>query len=343
MAAVITERTQYMEPIAFFEYSLYQMSHIFLFWSFVGWCIEVIYMTLETGEYQNRGFLNMPICPIYGAGVLMAVIFFRPISHTIIPLYIVSVVLCTSFELLVGVGMEHLLHNRWWDYSHEKFNFKGYICLKISLLWGVGCVMVVRVVQPTVEKYINTLPLPVGIGVIVIMGLLIAIDLSASVRAVKNLNSMLKQIDEISRHMLGSAVKIGGGLARETLEIKEKYEKFIESRDTIAADIKGKYEKLVESRDSAISEMKIKLTESKDAALSEMRARYEKLINTRDKTVVRLLKAFPNIRSVPYSESMEKLKSRIFVKGRHGSKAARIEAGNADAYADFESGEDCIS
>ena len=63
-------------------------------------------MTLETGEYQNRGFLNMPICPIYGFGVLMVVIF-RPISHTIIPLFFTSGILCTVFELAVGLGMEN--------------------------------------------------------------------------------------------------------------------------------------------------------------------------------------------------------------------------------------------
>lgn len=316
-----------MTPVPFFDYTLYEMCHMFLFWSFVGWCIEVIYMTLETGEYQNRGFLNMPLCPIYGAGVLMVVTFFRPLSDTLFPLYLVSVALCTVFELSVGLGMERLFHNRWWDYSHEKFNFKGYICLKISLLWGLGCVIVVKIIQPMVERYIEALPLVLGLIIISLMGVLIAVDLSASVRAVRNLNNILRQIDEASRLMLGSAVRIGGGLAHETVELKEKYEKLIETRDAAAAEMKSKYDKLVESRNAAAAEMKTKLTDARGAALSEIKSRYEKLLNTRDRAVDRLIKAFPGIQSVSYAESMEKLKSALSERGVKKRGRARADPG----------------
>lgn len=266
----------YMNTLPFFGYSLYQMFHMFCIWAFIGWCIEVCYMTLETGQYQNRGFLNMPICPIYGFGVLMVVIFFRPLSHTILPLFIVTTILCTTFELLVGLGMEKLFHTRWWDYSCEKFNYKGYICLKVSLLWGFGCVLVVRVVHPLIEKLIDIVPVTAGMIGIVVMSILISIDLVASICAVNNLNNRLKQIDEISNLMLKSSIKIGENLANETNEIREKYDKLLESK-----------------------------------AASEIREKYEKLINMRDRQVERLLKAYPNIRSLSYSDSMEKLKDKI--------------------------------
>lgn len=265
-----------MTPLPFFEYSLYEMFHMFCIWSFIGWCIEVCYMTLETGEYQNRGFLNMPICPIYGFGVLMVVTFFRPLENTFLLLFAATTILCTTFELLVGLGMEKLFNTRWWDYSHERFNFKGYICLKVSLLWGVGCVIVVRVVQPMIEQLIDITPVNVGMVLLVIMSLLILIDVVASICAVNNLNNRLKQIDEISSLMLKSSIKIGEKLANETNEIREKYDKLGESK----------------------------------AAL-EIREKYEKLISMRDAQAERLIKAFPNIRSISYSESMDKLKARV--------------------------------
>lgn len=285
-----------MEPIPFIEYSLYQMFHMFIFWSFIGWGIEVCWMTLETGEYQNRGFLNMPICPIYGFGVIMVTVLFRPVSHTVIPLFIVTSILCTAFELLVGLGMEKLFGARWWDYSHERYNYKGYICLKISILWGMGCVIVIRLVQPMVEKIIDLMPVKMGLALILLWSVLIVIDLISSICAVNKLNNRLKQIDEISKIMLMSAVKIGENLSQETLDVKGKYDKFIEAKDAKTLALKQRYERIVSAADFKVSEWKDK---------------YERLINIRDHSVERLLKAFPHMRSISYSESMETLRKRL--------------------------------
>lgn len=272
------------------------MFHMFIFWSFIGWGIEVCWMTLETGEYQNRGFLNMPICPIYGFGVIMVTVLFRPVSHTVIPLFIVTSILCTAFELLVGLGMEKLFGARWWDYSHERYNYKGYICLKISILWGMGCVIVIRLVQPMVEKIIDLMPVKMGLVLIMIWSVLIVIDLISSICAVNKLNNRLKQIDEISKIMLMSAVKIGENLSQETLDVKGKYDKFIEAKDAKTLALKQRYEKIVSAADFKVSEWKDK---------------YEGLINIRDHSVERLLKAFPHMRSISYSESMETLRKRL--------------------------------
>lgn len=220
-----------MTIIPFIGYSLYQMALMFCFWAFIGWCIEVCYMTIETGEYQNRGFLSMPICPIYGFGVLMIAVFSRPIADKPLLLFVISLVLCTALELAVGLGMEKLFNTRWWDYSHEKFNYRGYICPKVSILWGLGCVLVIKVVQPLVETVVNHIPFKVGIIFIAIMAVLIAIDLTASLCAVANLNKRLKQIDDISALMLKGSIKIGEKLANETNEILDKYEKLLAIRD----------------------------------------------------------------------------------------------------------------
>lgn len=307
-----------MTVIPFIEYSLYQMFLMFCVWSFIGWGIEVCYMTLETGEYQNRGFLNMPICPIYGFGVLMVVVFFRPLEHTIIPLFVVTALLCTTFELLVGLGMEKLFNTRWWDYSHEKFNFKGYICLKVSLLWGFGCVIVVKVVHPAIEAAIDWLPVKVGMVIVVVMSVLILIDVITSVCAVNNLNNRLKQLDEISALMLKSSVKIGEKLANETNKFNDKYEKF---NDKAASEIK--------ERTSEIKEKTSEIT-------SDIKEKYEMLISMRDRQVERLLKAYPSIRSLRYSDAMDKLKEKILTyrlplksknaEQEEATKASEIEA-----------------
>lgn len=304
-----------METIPFLEYSLYQMFHMFIFWSFIGWCIEVCDMTLETGEYQNRGFLNMPICPIYGFGVLMVVIFFRPISHTFFPLFLSTMTLCTVFELLVGIGMEKMFGARWWDYSGKKFNYKGYICPEISILWGLGCVIVVRIVHPMVEKVVDLIPIKMGLGLICLWSVLIVIDLISSICAVNKLNNRLKQIDEISKVMLLSAVKIGENLAEKTLETKEKYDKIVESADAKTQEWKEKYYRYFPHRKDKqkIDEIEREygqIVNAEDFKISDWRERFENLVETKDSSIERLLKAFPQLRSISYSEAMEALKMR---------------------------------
>lgn len=250
-----------MQIIPYIGYSLYQLFLMFCFWSFIGWCIEVIDMTYETGEYQNRGFLNMPICPIEGVGVIMVTVFFRPISHTIIPLFIACTILCTAFELFMGWGMEKLFHARWWDYSHMKFNYKGYICLRNSLFFGGGCVICIRYIQPAVLRAIDAIPKNVGITIVIVMAVLIAVDTVISLMAVKKLNERFKRIDELSKLMLSGSVKVGMKLASGTLKVKSNVNRIIDVKDNVVEKVqdintanmdrlRSEYSRLIEEKDA---------------------------------------------------------------------------------------------
>ncbi|MCM1524399.1 MAG: putative ABC transporter permease [Ruminococcus sp.] len=278
-----------MTVIPFIEYSLYQMFLIFCFWSFVGWCIEVVDMTFETGEYQNRGFLNMPLCPIYGVGVLMIVIFFRPISDTYVLLFIASTIVCTSFEFFMGWGMEKLFHARWWDYSHMRFNYKGYICLRNSLFFGFGCVIMMKYIQPAVVNAINKIPVKAGLVIVVIMSVLLAFDTAASLMAVRKLNDKLKRLDELSGLLLNVSVKTGMKLASGTLKVKSNIYKFKEAAGNVVE----------------------KVQDINASSAEKLRSEYERLISERDEETDRLVRAFPRMRSHKYSEALQLLKDKI--------------------------------
>lgn len=273
-------------------YSLYQLFLMFVFWSFIGWTIEVIDMTYETGEYQNRGFLNMPICPIEGLGVIMVVIFFRPIEDTILPLFIASTVLCTAFELSVGLLMEKLFHARWWDYSHMKFNFLGLICLRNSLFFGFGCVVCVRYAQPLVLKAIDRLPVKVGLVFTFVMVFLIVLDTTISLATVKRLKLKVKRMDEIGRLMLSGSEKVGMKLADGTLRVKSKIDPSVEKAAELVGTIQEKGQEKQE----------------------KLRAEYEKLMSEKDEMVDRLLRAFPNMKSFNHSVGLSFLKKRLGIR-----------------------------
>lgn len=280
----------FMQTIPYVGYSLYQLFLMFCFWSFIGWCIEVIDMTYETGEYQNRGFLNMPICPIEGLGVIMVTVLFKPISNTVMPLFFACTILCTAFELFVGWGMEKLFHARWWDYSHMKFNYKGYICLRNSILFGAGCVVVIRYIQPMVEKAIDSIPLKAGITIVIVMSVLISVDTAVSLMAVKKLNEKFRRIDEISKLMLSGSVKVGMKLASGTLKVKSNVDKIIDVKDNMVE----------------------KVQDMNAANMDRLKSEYSRLIEEKDALTERLAKTLITHK---YSESLSAVKDRLKVKG----------------------------
>lgn len=92
----------FYEKIDILGFSLYEMCLLFIVWSFIGWAIEVCAHALKMGEYSNRGFLSMPICPIYGFGVLIITILLHPFMDIPILMFICSSLICTAFELFCG-------------------------------------------------------------------------------------------------------------------------------------------------------------------------------------------------------------------------------------------------
>ena len=67
--------------------SLYEAAWIFLIYAFLGWCMEVAYAALELKQFVNRGFLNGPVCPIYGCGVLLVVFVLTPLKGSFLLLF----------------------------------------------------------------------------------------------------------------------------------------------------------------------------------------------------------------------------------------------------------------
>ena len=143
-----------------------------LYWFFlygcIGWGVEVVYAAIKERRLVNRGFLCGPICPIYGCGMVVlnwTVAALAPSgegkSVSTVAVFFVGMVLTTAIELVGGWTLFKIYHIRWWDYSNMKFNIGGYICPQFSLLWGLGSVIMVKVVHPALAKASSPLPMKV--------------------------------------------------------------------------------------------------------------------------------------------------------------------------------------
>ena len=172
---------------------LYYLFQCFFIYAFLGWCTEVAFAAFKERRFVNRGFLNGPICPVYGFGVVAVIHFLTPLRSNLLLLYLGSAILVTAIEWLTGFILEKVFHNKWWDYSNMPLNLNGYVCLLFSLIWGVFCVFIVDVFHPLIDTLLSHIPFLVGIILVCILVIAGLADLYVTASGILKLNKRLEK------------------------------------------------------------------------------------------------------------------------------------------------------
>ena len=183
------------------EYSFLEIIIYFITYSFLGWVMESIFRSISEKKIINTGFLKGPFCPIYGVGAIIMLLFLKRFSDNLAVLFIVSVVVLTIWEYLVGVLLEKLFHTKYWDYSKNKFNFQGRICLTNSIFWGILGVVFVKYIHPAIENLIEKIDVRILIFVYSILGIVILVDMITSIVKVKNIKVTLEKIEKLNNEI----------------------------------------------------------------------------------------------------------------------------------------------
>lgn len=209
--------------------TLYEILLIFFTYGFLGWCAEVAFATLKTGTFVNRGFLNGPICPIYGFGMVIVVILLTPLTGSISALFFGSMVLTTALEFFTGWVLEKLFHTKWWDYTDRKFNLKGYICLEFSILWGLACLCIMRILHPVIMNVLHWIPHKVGLVLLAMCIVLMIVDLAATITAIRGLQKRLHTLTAMAEEIHDFSDDLGGGIsgAVQVLKVRTDEDKAI--------------------------------------------------------------------------------------------------------------------
>ncbi|MGE4484853.1 MAG: hypothetical protein AB7C97_07060 [Oscillospiraceae bacterium] len=260
------------------NHTIYDYMMLFLIYSFLGWCCEVVYAAVNHGKFVNRGFLNGPICPIYGFGVIAVIFCLEPVSGSLVLLFIGSVLLTSTLEFVTGYILEKAFHDKWWDYSENPVNIKGYICLKFSLMWGFACVFVIRIIHPIIEGVVIKLPDILTYICLIVFGTVFTADVVITVIGVSRFPKRMKSILELERSLNFISEEIGMELTESVFSAKEK-------------------EKAVRK---AINERAPELEQSLE--------KYRELLSRRDFVHKRLLNAFPRLQNGKYEGAVRKLR-----------------------------------
>lgn len=193
---------------------IYKLIWLFFIYSFIGWAGEVAAAAVRKHRFVNRGFVNGPLCPVYGAGAVAVAVFLPELHDRLFFLFIGGMIVTSFVEYLTGRTMEKIFHRKWWDYSKDRFNLDGYVSLKSSLAWGVGAVLMIRIFNPLFVRVISLIPGLVGHIILGIgMGLLV-VDFIGSGLAVLGLRKKGSRIGQITDELRKTSVILENRMTR---------------------------------------------------------------------------------------------------------------------------------
>ncbi len=183
------------------SYNVYQLLWIFFVYSFIGWCGEAAMAAVHRRKFVNRGFVSGPICPVYGAGAAAVAVFLPELKDQLFFLFLGGMIVTTFVEYLTGRILELIFHRKWWDYSDQRFNLDGYVCLKNSAVWGLCSVLMICFFDPLLCRLPVLIPRLAGDILLWILGVLLVIDAVGSGVAVLGLKKKQSRITQITEEL----------------------------------------------------------------------------------------------------------------------------------------------
>lgn len=261
---------------------------VFLLFSLIGWLCEVAYVGIFfEHKFVNRGFLFGPVCPVYGTGGILILSLPQQLQNPVWVLYLAGVFFCSFVEYAVGFGLEKIFHTKWWDYSDQTITVKGHIiplhlhgrvCLKNSILFGFLTVIVIKFVQPLIEKAMAYFSDTAIITISNILLVIFLVDIVVSVNKMVDFSVHIAKLKELGE------------------SLKDRYQN--------EAWFKG--ETLSEMFDS-IRERSLKEKEKFSSALLEK----IESVNSHNRHLESFVRRFPTMKSAQYKDSLIHLKKRI--------------------------------
>lgn len=277
---------------------LYIYLWCFLIVSFIGWVGEVGFAAIVEKRFVNRGFLNGPLCPIYGIGVIVMDFFLTPVEDSMPMLVLGSAILGSAVEWVAGFLLEKLFHHKWWDYSEEPFNLNGYICLKFTLVWGALGAIVVRLVMPVFTTLIPLIPMVLSIILLCVLYTLLLIDLTITVVSAVGFNRRLQALEAVTQKIKEGSDLLGRAVSGSVMDVKEKYD---------GSEFKEKYEGAASKTKQELEELKLKYQKGMD----------------NNRVHRRMLKAFPTMKSVKYNEQLKELRGQLKIASERTAQATQ--------------------
>ncbi len=228
------------------ETEIVKIVFYFFLYSFLGWAMESVYLSIGQRKIVNTGFLYGPFCPIYGFGAVVLYILLIPLHGKSLAIFSVGFIVLSIWEYFVGYLLEKIFKTKYWDYSNNKFNINGRVCLLNSIYWGFLSVFFIEIWNPWVEMQFSKLTINVMIYVDSILIIYMLIDFILSAIKATNLRKRISKL-----------IKLGESLKERLEELKKSSsEKQKVALQNIIDDLKLKQKRYKEKTDKQIEKLK---------------------------------------------------------------------------------------
>ena len=148
--------------------------NVFFIFSFIGFLFENV-LNIFTNDNFNSGILYGPWTFIYGIAIILMVVVYKFLQQyhlkkwkEVVLFYIIITIVMTLVEFAGGMLIETIFHRTYWDYTNMRFNYGKYICLEVSLAWGLLSTFITYLVLPFINKLEKKIPWFVGVGLIIL-------------------------------------------------------------------------------------------------------------------------------------------------------------------------------
>lgn len=193
---------------------------VFMLYSFAGYLCEIVCSSIKQKKLVNRGFLCGPYCPIYGVGSLFILFLLLRLKEDPVVVFVLGAIITSALEYVTSFILEKIFHNKWWDYSDEKFNIHGRIFLFNTLLFGFGSLVIIYTGNNVITEILSWFS-PLGMKIMAYSLLTIFIlDVLYSFVIAYNLRNRIIICEELKSEKLA---KLPGMLEKI---IRERVEKF---------------------------------------------------------------------------------------------------------------------
>lgn len=194
-------------------YTIYQILWFIMIYSFLGWCLEILFAAIGKRKFLNRGLLNGPCCPLYGCIMVFVLIFFNGLKNNWFFLFIACTATVGIMEFVAGAVMEKIFKRKWWDYSGYKYNIGGYVSVLFTLLWGAGAVIAVKFLHPLFVSFINWIPSLIGHIALIVLGVIFLCDIIVTISAILKIRYQNKHMQDIAKQMNKLSIRLGNAIA----------------------------------------------------------------------------------------------------------------------------------
>lgn len=304
-------------------YNVYDVTQWLLFfylYSLIGWIWESCYVSVKKGRWVNRGFLNGPFLPIYGFGAVTILISTMEVRDSILLIFLFGMTGATILEYVTGVCMERLFHVRYWDYSSQKLNLNGHICLISSLAWGFFSILLVKVIHPPVETMVLGISRMASETAAVILSVWTACDFTQSFHEAADLKEMLAKLTQSNEHIrrIQKRMEVVSAFAEQE---QEKVPYGFREKLARKSEFLRNLEEYRQNQLSGLKELGKKLQQSVEngrqkkeeiSALQEMLLRELQELGSRTERkyrhAARQLRRNPGIRSEKYGDALKEIR-----------------------------------